>query len=366
MKPQRSSPHYIVRSVLVLLLLELLALNSNLPSLYAATPTNSRITTVSTTRPASQAAAPTAAVAISAGKIDSIAVDNDNDGRVDPGDTIQYTVTITNGGSSDATGVTFDDTPDANTTLVGGSIYVSPIAFADSYTAVGNTALAVGVSEAGPHVSLPASSGLLANDTDADSTFTLTAFDSTSAQGGTVSANADGTFTYLPPTGFTGTDSFQYTITDPQGLTSTGTATITVSGRVWYVDNSAGAAGTGRSREPFNSVTATNINGPGGAGDQDAPGDVIYLATGAGTYNTNLVLEANESLIGQGAALVVNSLTLAPAGTRPVVANTAGDIITLASNTTVRPASIWARRRPPAPDRGYGSWPARSPLTPSA
>jgi hypothetical protein len=49
--------------------------------------------------------------------------------------------------------------------------------------------------------------------------------------------------------------------------------TITVSGRVWYVNKDAPAGGTGRSREPFNTITTTNINGVGGAGDLDAPGD---------------------------------------------------------------------------------------------
>ena len=50
--------------------------------------------------------------------------------------------------------------------------------------------------------------------------------------------NPDGTFTYLPATGFTGSDSFHYTITDAQGLSSSATATITVANRVWYVDPS--------------------------------------------------------------------------------------------------------------------------------
>jgi uncharacterized repeat protein (TIGR01451 family) len=39
-----------------------------------------------------------------------------------PGDTLRYTVTIINSGNGAATGVVFNDTPDANTTLVNGSV----------------------------------------------------------------------------------------------------------------------------------------------------------------------------------------------------------------------------------------------------
>jgi hypothetical protein len=45
------------------------------------------------------------------------------------------------------------------------------------------------------------------------------------AQGGGVTVNTDGSFTYSPPSGFAGTDSFPFTITDAAGNYSTGTAT---------------------------------------------------------------------------------------------------------------------------------------------
>jgi uncharacterized repeat protein (TIGR01451 family) len=48
--------------------------------------------------------------------------DGDGDGEVDAGDTVIYTVSIVNLGGAPATGVTFDDTPDAATTLVAGSV----------------------------------------------------------------------------------------------------------------------------------------------------------------------------------------------------------------------------------------------------
>src|SRR5215470_3960862 len=69
------------------------------------------------------------------------------------GDTLMYTVVITNTGTSDATSVNFLDTIDANTTLVGGSLKISPIAVNDTYNTIGNV-----------NISVPVGSGVLAND----------------------------------------------------------------------------------------------------------------------------------------------------------------------------------------------------------
>ena len=55
----------------------------------------------------------------------SLAVDNDSDGIVDPGDTIKYTIYIYNNGSVDAQNVRLSDTIPANTTLVSGSVTTS-------------------------------------------------------------------------------------------------------------------------------------------------------------------------------------------------------------------------------------------------
>src|SRR5215212_9871184 len=50
-------------------------------------------------------------------KVDSLAVDVDGDGRADPGDTIQYTVTIPNTTATSGTGMKFTDTLESNLTL---------------------------------------------------------------------------------------------------------------------------------------------------------------------------------------------------------------------------------------------------------
>ena len=50
---------------------------------------------------------------------------------------------------------------------------------------------------------------MLSNDGGAG--LTVTAFDAASANGGTIVMNADGSFSYTPPAGFTGDDTFTYT-----------------------------------------------------------------------------------------------------------------------------------------------------------
>jgi len=71
---------------------------------------------------------------------------------------------------------------------------------------------------------------VLANDTDPDGdTITVSEYDVTSAEGGTVSCTTAGLCTYTPPLDFNGTDTFTYTISDGNGGTDTATVTVTVN-----------------------------------------------------------------------------------------------------------------------------------------
>src|SRR5947207_12461890 len=56
---------------------------------------------------------------ITATKVDAWDDTATPDGKAEPGQTITYTVTISNTGTADATGVTFTDSVDTNTSLVG-------------------------------------------------------------------------------------------------------------------------------------------------------------------------------------------------------------------------------------------------------
>ncbi|MCA1732011.1 MAG: DUF11 domain-containing protein, partial [Acidobacteria bacterium] len=60
--------------------------------------------------------------AVSAAKDDALVNDVDGDGLAEPGDTLRYTIVITNSGTGDATSVALSDTPDGNTALVVGSV----------------------------------------------------------------------------------------------------------------------------------------------------------------------------------------------------------------------------------------------------
>jgi uncharacterized repeat protein (TIGR01451 family) len=240
-----------------------------------------------------------AAVAITATKTYTI-IGDDGDGKADPGEIIEYTVTIPNSGSTDATGVTYNDTIDANTTLVGSSTAASPLGIDDSYSAIGNVSIAI-----------PAGSGVLANDyLGLNSPATIAAFDSASAQSGQVTVNSDGSFTYNPPAGFEGVDTFTYTLSDnpnaPSALANRkATVTITVSGMVWFINNNALtciASGCGRLSNPYSTLAAFNTaNGLGGGLNPDN-NDNIFIYESATAYSGGVTLRSGQKLIGQDAS----------------------------------------------------------------
>ncbi len=79
-------------------------------------------------------------------------------------------------------------------------------------------------------VNTPTTFDVRANDIDVDdatSTLVVSVTSATSA-GGTISCDAAGMCTYTPPGNFVGSDSLTYRVTDPQGLSSQATVTITV------------------------------------------------------------------------------------------------------------------------------------------
>jgi hypothetical protein len=93
----------------------------------------------------------------------------------------------------------------------------APVAVGDSYTVEPNSQL-----------SIPAS-GVLSNDTDVDGdTLTALAWNGSSNQGGQVVLNNNGSFTYSPPSGFTGADSFNYVAADGSDTSNVATVTIEV------------------------------------------------------------------------------------------------------------------------------------------
>jgi VCBS repeat-containing protein len=120
-------------------------------------------------------------------------------------DTFTYTVSDGRGGSDSATvriTVSPPNTP--------------PVATNDSFSTAYETALTISNTQ------------LLVNDNDVDND-ALSITGATSPASGTLTTVTEG-FSYVPNAGFSGADSFSYTISDGRGGTATATVTITVGG----------------------------------------------------------------------------------------------------------------------------------------
>ncbi len=162
-----------------------------------------------------------------------------------------------------------------------------PAAGNDSYSSVANTILTT------------AAPGVLANDADPDTPGPLRAVLVSNPSHGTVALSANGSFTYTPAAGFSGTDSFTYRATDGVASSNIATVTITVT--------AANVAPT------ISNITdrAIDVNTSTGAiaftiGDND----VASVALSATTSNASLVPLSNIVFGGSGSSRTV---TVTPA-----------------------------------------------------
>lgn len=104
-------------------------------------------------------------------------------------------------------------TANANLTATAGANQL-PTANADSATTEQGQAVDINV---------------LSNDSDPDGdSLTVSDYDDTSAEGGTVDCSGGSSCHYTPPGGFSGTDLFTYTVSDSRGGTDTATVSVTV------------------------------------------------------------------------------------------------------------------------------------------
>jgi VCBS repeat-containing protein len=128
-----------------------------------------------------------------------------------------------------------DGQVDSNTaivTITTTGINNPPVAVNDAYSTNEDTAL-----------NTPAP-GVLSNDTDADGD-TLTVAKVTNPSHGTVTLNNNGSFTYTPDPGYSGTDSFTYKANDDQADSNVVTVTITINAKASSEDGGGGSAGGG-------------------------------------------------------------------------------------------------------------------------
>ncbi len=158
-------------------------------------------------------------------------------------DSFTYEVSDGNGGSNTAVvNITVDSVNDA------------PVAIADAFNTDEDVALTANV---------------LGNDIDADGdVLSINTTPVADPINGSVQLNADGTFTYAPDTGFHGTDSFTYEISDGNGGSNTAAVNITVGS---VNDSPVAVADTFNTNEDF-AFTANVLSN-----DTDADGDVLSI-----------------------------------------------------------------------------------------
>jgi hypothetical protein len=196
-------------------------------------------------------------------------------------------------------------------TVQNNPVLTPPQAVNDARSALGNAT-----------VTYTAANGVLNNDTPNGAS--ISAFDATASSGGTVTLNADGSFSYTPAAQFVGSETFTYTLANNDGE-STATVTMTSTGNGWFVDNTAGTTGDGTQAAPFDTLAE--------AVAVAQSGDTIYVRRGNGTatgLSTPITLPQGVSLIGEGEGLIL-AQTVEAQGQAPLL----GETVTLSGNNVV-------------------------------
>ena len=130
---------------------------------------------------------------------------------------------------------------------------------------------------------------VLANDSDADGD-TLTLSAKTDGQHGTVTLKGDQSVTYTPDNGFTGTDTFTYTVIDGQGGSVTGTVSVTVTAEPIINNKPVAGADTATVQEG-GSVDIDVL-----ANDSDADGDTLTLSAKTDGQHGTVTLKGDQSV----------------------------------------------------------------------
>lgn len=163
--------------------------------------------------------------------------------------------------------------------------YAGPdvIAYDDQYSTFQNQSLSVG-----------AGNGILANDILCGCNIDVR-FPKTTASGGTLAGNQDGSFVYVPPANFTGTDFFDYELEDDYGV-SVGEVIIAVNvapAKGFFVDAASGNDGTGSGQTgtPFATIQAAVTS----AGINQT---IVVRDVSGTTYSGNVTMLQGQTLVG--------------------------------------------------------------------
>ncbi|MDG2136723.1 MAG: retention module-containing protein, partial [Luminiphilus sp.] len=131
---------------------------------------------------------------------------------------------------------------------------------------------------------------VLANDSDPEND-PLSVISNTQPSNGTVAINPDGTFTYSPNTGFSGSDVFEYTISDGQGGEDTATVTVSV-GSPPPLANLAPDAVNDAVTTAFESAIDINVL----ANDSDPENDPLSIISNTQPSNGTVAINPDGSL----------------------------------------------------------------------
>ena len=193
---------------------------------------------------------------------------------LNPDGTLSYTPTAGFTGMDSFSYTITDRYGQTSTAAVSVDVVAPPVAVADSYTATSGVALTIGAP------------GVLANDTDPNG-FALTSQVVTGPAHGTLTLNADGSFTYDATAGYYGPDGFTYQDSDGANLSAPATVTLAVNPAPPVARPDAYTATAG---------TPLNVPAPGVLGnDTDPDGLPLSAVLVAGPAHGSLTLNADGS-----------------------------------------------------------------------
>jgi VCBS repeat-containing protein len=178
-----------------------------------------------------------------------------------------------------------------------------PVAADDAYSTDEDTQLTV------------AAPGVLANDSDPDGD-ELTATLVSGPTNGTVTLNADGSFTYTPAANFNGTDSFTYEAGDGDLQSNTATVTLTVNAVNDAPTVTVAAGGSCGSNDRSGTLNLT-------VADVETPAAGLTLSRSSS--NETLLPNGNVTFAGTGANRAITATTVSGRSGTAVVTVTVSD-----------------------------------------